>query len=646
MGDLLRFKRGLKTNLPELMQGEPGFTTDTESLYVGGVNENIRFMSSKETNIIGYVAPSPNGVDDTVSIKNALTEFLSSDFTTFIFRKGTYNISDNILDAVNAQDKHINGNDAIINDIRENYLSDKPMFNFISSKNVSVKNFKVYGKNKDTSKTLFPFVTFTGCKYFEVSNIYGENILSTLIQLDPRKIEGDCEYFNIYNIHANHIKGFTVFFSSYDYSLLPANIKNGNVQHVISEYNGIIKDGIINENSWSTGIDYGEAVTLVENVNFIDCHSSYAAESGFYSDIVTSVKNINFIGCTAKNNGLKTTAQFGSGWYGVEGITLIGCATENNKKYPIFSSITTAPGINNTDYSVDLYDAAIGKINYSRDHQYRIDNVDGEQMLNPSFYNNYGVYRMDATDTQLNKTINIPSIDNNGDRYTKNHFRTNLFRVEKKNFYYVTLDIMFDTETVLNNNLIGSVVITDENGIFKGSAGNQFSLINNTELPINKRVKLCFFLNITKDESLSQYNYCTFSVINEAKVRIYGISIKRFDKNNVIQDPYLIYDSKDLHMSLYTNYNSGIPFVGEGVSRFKIINFNNENWLVIDKEYTGDEIGAITPEYPIKHYEKLQVKIKALTDTEITDSLGLQIRFGNINQTITPTTTEAEYSFI
>ena len=36
----LKFKRGLQSALPSLAIGEPGFTTDTYRLYVGGPNGN------------------------------------------------------------------------------------------------------------------------------------------------------------------------------------------------------------------------------------------------------------------------------------------------------------------------------------------------------------------------------------------------------------------------------------------------------------------------------------------------------------------------------------------------------------------------------------------------------------------------------
>jgi len=57
---VLRFKRGLLTNLPNLSVGEPGFTTDFYDLYVGSPDGNKivgsgRFWSTETTSTGGAV---------------------------------------------------------------------------------------------------------------------------------------------------------------------------------------------------------------------------------------------------------------------------------------------------------------------------------------------------------------------------------------------------------------------------------------------------------------------------------------------------------------------------------------------------------------------------------------------------------------
>ena len=45
--DLIQMRRGNYANLPNLAQGEPGFCLDTEELYVGGQNGNVRVSGNK-----------------------------------------------------------------------------------------------------------------------------------------------------------------------------------------------------------------------------------------------------------------------------------------------------------------------------------------------------------------------------------------------------------------------------------------------------------------------------------------------------------------------------------------------------------------------------------------------------------------------
>lgn len=58
MANQIKVKRGLKTNLPTLALGEIGFTTDTEELYIGGNNGNVKFNQFIEGNINIYVSPT------------------------------------------------------------------------------------------------------------------------------------------------------------------------------------------------------------------------------------------------------------------------------------------------------------------------------------------------------------------------------------------------------------------------------------------------------------------------------------------------------------------------------------------------------------------------------------------------------------
>lgn len=52
MGSSIQLKRGLKANLPVLLQGEPAFTTDEKELYVGTAAGNVKVSSKSEIELI------------------------------------------------------------------------------------------------------------------------------------------------------------------------------------------------------------------------------------------------------------------------------------------------------------------------------------------------------------------------------------------------------------------------------------------------------------------------------------------------------------------------------------------------------------------------------------------------------------------
>jgi hypothetical protein len=64
----IRFKRGLKTNLPVLDEGEPAFTTDTEEFFIGSQTGNIEFAKQSdldETN--AQVTANTNSINNLVN---------------------------------------------------------------------------------------------------------------------------------------------------------------------------------------------------------------------------------------------------------------------------------------------------------------------------------------------------------------------------------------------------------------------------------------------------------------------------------------------------------------------------------------------------------------------------------------------------
>lgn len=74
MSDLLRIKRGMRVDLPELMQGEFGFCLDDEELYIGGVNGNVNITAAKNVYDVRKSGAKGDGItDDTLAIQSLIT---------------------------------------------------------------------------------------------------------------------------------------------------------------------------------------------------------------------------------------------------------------------------------------------------------------------------------------------------------------------------------------------------------------------------------------------------------------------------------------------------------------------------------------------------------------------------------------------
>ena len=94
MTTTIRVRRGTQVNLPDLQVGEPGFATDTETLYIGsgaGTAEDAAFCTMYEVDALQH---EPNTYTQ-ATIEAALTAIGTSNLTTLILRPGTWVISSN-----------------------------------------------------------------------------------------------------------------------------------------------------------------------------------------------------------------------------------------------------------------------------------------------------------------------------------------------------------------------------------------------------------------------------------------------------------------------------------------------------------------------------------------------------------------------
>jgi hypothetical protein len=92
MSDLIRIKRGLKANLPALMQGEFGFCTDTEELFIGGTSGNILIAKKNQDqlNVKDFGAKGNGTTDDTTAFQLAIDTAISLGIKTIYIPSGTF----------------------------------------------------------------------------------------------------------------------------------------------------------------------------------------------------------------------------------------------------------------------------------------------------------------------------------------------------------------------------------------------------------------------------------------------------------------------------------------------------------------------------------------------------------------------------
>ena len=587
-------------------------------------------------------APEPNGVDDTLSLKNAITEFLASSYTTFKFHAGVYKLSGVVMESDIVNNKHLDLNNATIHDMRT--INHTPIFRFNQSDTVSIKNFKVLGKNAVPLRGFSSITSFMSCTNFELDNVYAQSLMCSLVTVDPRRIEGPCEDFRISNIVTDHIGGAPICFSSWDHSQRPSTIRRGVVENCRLSWTGVSLDGIVDQNSWSVGINFAEALDLLEDVTFINCHVDHSAESGFHTENDSTMRNVIFIGCSSKFNGLKDVAVFGAGWYSNKGISLIGCASEGNKKGPIIllDTISTSVHGNNNEGYIDLLDKNAGHIQFDQSYIPRVDNVLGEQFMNKGFSNSYGTPRADASDKIIYRTPPNFKTDSKGRRYLETGFRTNAFMLDDiPTTFIVTLDVMYPAGSIPRSLPVSFARMNFDGDLLTQSGTSAISTPGPSDfstLPVDTILKLQSIHTISRNSiNHPTGDYLSLVVNSNKNSRVYDVSIRRLDKNtNLIADNRLNHYGYDFKATKFLQYNSRVPLVGEGLTHFKVAEYAGERWFTRDTLYTGQEF-ATTDNYPLTSYDKLELVIVTVADREITDGLTLIVKVGDVVTRIVPT---------
>lgn len=162
----IQFKRGTKTGMPVLRSGEPGFTQDEKSLYIGDGTANQRFLNETQTNtrIDEKIAPVTQSITNNVA---TLNQTITNNIATL-----NQSIASNIATVNQAITDKVKVNDvtANVNFIEKKIVQDGLVFakttlnptNSISIPTISQSEFYVhFNIVKPTSSSLFYTLTLS-----------------------------------------------------------------------------------------------------------------------------------------------------------------------------------------------------------------------------------------------------------------------------------------------------------------------------------------------------------------------------------------------------------------------------------------------------------------------------------------------------
>ena len=361
--DLIQIRRGNEENLPNLAQGELGFTLDTKKLFVGGLNENVglpteEYIENKlaylPINVKEYGAIGDGITDDTIALQTLLD---NENIKTLVFPKGKYKITSPLV---------IKNNTSIIGDGKQEtsiYLDNNTSTSGLSEL-----------VNSITQNVNAILVLANHYSFAKISDIKLEGYYT---KMPKYGIYG----LNVDNVVFSNIETFYCENGSYFGSIWLCTLN-----HISHFYLG-------NEGSGLTiGADYrivGSTTCKISNVASID---------GKYPFKISGLSYASFDNC-----GADTTKEGGSTYWfaSCNGINVTSCGSEFSKSDYIFyisNSIINLTGIRieqssnniNIFYITDTSNAVINTLSLS----------------NPSFNGEYFI--IGGSNSKIN-LLNSPS---------------------------------------------------------------------------------------------------------------------------------------------------------------------------------------------------------------------------------------------
>lgn len=322
MWSKLQFKRGLKKNLPTLLQGEIAYTTDEKSVYVGNGDENIRLMNQKDKSEIDTQLTSIT--NETIY----LASYNSTDYDS-VFRDIASRVNNNSFTTIVLDSRSI-----VIN---SNFTFTKPV--------------KIIGNKCKISKTSNGlYLRFAGDSKIESIELNG-----IALAIEPNNIQlDDITVRNVDGTASSIYRAGFIFFVRNNLSYKNVSVKNcqsinnydfgfdfrdTNANGEIAE---IIEDVYFenchatscgkNPKGWSSGfvIHYTK---LARNWSFVNCTAKDNLESGFHCEASINRENILFLNCISSGNGVTgiKNAKYGYGFFNYPEFSFINCVAKGNK---------------------------------------------------------------------------------------------------------------------------------------------------------------------------------------------------------------------------------------------------------------------------------------------------------------------------
>ncbi len=320
--DLIQVRRGDKADLPTLAQGELGFTLDTEELFVGGLNGNIKPNNLNIVNVKNFGATGDGETDDTNAINNAIQYCKNNNKSTLFIPKGTYIING---EASTPEQYFLQDGglfiDFPLNLLMENetYLKAKTssqkgyiLINIKNTSNVNIIGGNIVGERDTHDGTTGEFGFGVHCKNVKklkiinvnIYDFWGDGIILDAVVGDLSKTNEDVIIKNC-EIRNNRRQGITI---AHGYNFIVDNNKFLNsgvggtdpksaidIEGVGGGEGSFVENCLISNNFFSNG-EVQEIVCSMENLKNLTIDNNIFYDVGFginISPLSEKAENIN-----------------------------------------------------------------------------------------------------------------------------------------------------------------------------------------------------------------------------------------------------------------------------------------------------------------------------------------------------------------